>query len=64
MFLKTEKPWYTQAALRKWVDLTLSLVLRGNQRGLLLWDSVNIHRAKVMKNFLVYRIIDQIMIPA
>ena len=42
----------------------LPLVLRGNQRGLLVWDSVSTHRAKEMKNFLLDRRIDQIMIPA
>ena len=42
--LETEKAWYTQAALRKWIDLMLPLVLRGNQRGLLVWDSASTHR--------------------
>ena len=42
----------------------LPLVLRGGQRGLLVWDSASTHRAKDMKNFLAERRIDQIMIPA
>ena len=41
----------------------LPLILRGNQRGLLEWDSASNHRKK-MKNFLVNRIVDQIKIPA
>ncbi|ESN93037.1 hypothetical protein HELRODRAFT_165193 [Helobdella robusta] len=42
----------------------LPLVLRGSQRGLLIWDSASIHRAKDMKNFLAERRVDQVMIPA
>lgn len=42
----------------------LPLVLRGGQRGLLVWDSASTHRAKDMKNFLAERRIDQVMIPA
>ncbi|KAF6362058.1 R3H domain containing 1 [Rhinolophus ferrumequinum] len=62
--LETEKAWCTQAVIRKWVDLMLPLVLRGGQRGLLVWDSASTHRAKDMKHFLAERRIDQIMIPA
>jgi len=36
---------------------------RGLQRDLLIWDSASTHHAKEMKNFLVERRIDQIMIP-
>jgi len=42
----------------------LPLILRGNQRGLLSWDSASTHREKEIKNFLVNRRIDQIKIPA
>ncbi|XP_077136662.1 uncharacterized protein LOC143793513 isoform X2 [Ranitomeya variabilis] len=62
--LETVKAWCTQAVIRKWVDLMLPLVLRGSQRGLLVWDSASTHRAKDMKNFLHERKIDQIVIPA
>lgn len=62
--LETEKAWCTQAVIRKWVDLMLPLVMRGNQRGLIVWDSASTHRAKEMKNFLAERRIDQVMIPA
>ena len=62
--LETEKAWSTQAAIRKWVDLMLPMVLRGNKRGLLIWDSASTHRANDMKNFLKQRGVDQIMIPA
>jgi len=58
--LETEKAWCTQAALMKWIDLMLPLVLRGNQGGLLVWDLASTHRAKEMKNFLIDRRIDQI----
>ncbi|XP_056378950.1 uncharacterized protein LOC130274535 [Hyla sarda] len=60
--LKTEKAWCTQAVIRKWIDLMLPLVLRGGQRGLLVWDSASTHCAKDMENFLAERI-DQVMIP-
>ena len=60
---ETEKAWCTQTALRKWINLMLPLVLRGNQRVLLIFDSRSAHRAKDMKNLLVYRIIDQIRTP-
>ena len=46
------------------INLILPQVLRGNQRGLLATDSGSTHRAKEMKNFLIDRRIDQIMIPA
>ncbi|XP_060124346.1 general transcription factor II-I isoform X2 [Zootoca vivipara] len=62
--LETEKAWCTQAVIRKWLDLMLPLVMRGGQRGLLVWDSASTHRAKDMKKFLAERRIDQIMIPA
>ncbi|XP_077109832.1 uncharacterized protein LOC143766214 isoform X1 [Ranitomeya variabilis] len=62
--LETEKAWATQAVIRKWVDLMLPLVMRGSQRGMLIWDAASTHRAKDMKNFLHERKIDQIMIPA
>ncbi|KAM5140546.1 uncharacterized protein ACMZJ9_014416 [Mantella aurantiaca] len=62
--LETEKAWCTQAAIRKWIDLMFPCALRDAQRGLLVWDSASIHRAKDMKNFLIERRIDQIMIPA
>lgn len=62
--LETEKTWSTQAALRKWIDFMLPLILRGSQRGLIVWDSASTHRAKDMKNFLAERRIDEIMIPA
>ena len=42
----------------------LLLVMRGSQRGLLVWDAASTHRAKDMKTFLHKRKIDQIMIPA
>lgn len=62
--LETEKAWSTQASIRKWIDLMLPMVLRGNRRGLLIWDSASTHRANDMKNFLKDRGVDQIMIPA
>nr|KAF6391794.1 DnaJ heat shock protein family (Hsp40) member C17 [Pipistrellus kuhlii] len=62
--LETEKAWATQAVIRKWVDLMLPLVMRGSERGLLVWDAASTHRAKDMKTFLHERKIDQIMIPA
>ncbi|KAL7989972.1 hypothetical protein Chor_012638 [Crotalus horridus] len=62
--LETEKAWWTQAVTRKWIDLMLPLVLRGGQRGLLVWDSASTQRTKDMKKFLGERGIDQIMIPA
>ncbi|KAL7986472.1 hypothetical protein Chor_011638 [Crotalus horridus] len=62
--LETKKAWCTQAVIRTWVDLMLPLVLRGGQRGLLIWDSASTHRAKDMKKFLAERGIDQITIPA
>ncbi|ESN90887.1 hypothetical protein HELRODRAFT_182465 [Helobdella robusta] len=62
--LESEKAWSTQNVIRKWVDLMLPLVLRGSQRGLLIWDSASTHRAKDMKNFLAERRVDQVMIPA
>ena len=42
----------------------LPLVLRGDPRGLLIWNSASTHRSKEMKSFFVERRIDQIMIPA
>lgn len=62
--LETEKAWCTQTVIKKWVDLMMPLVLRGGQRGLLVWDSASTHRAKDMKAFLSERRVDQIMIPA
>ncbi|KAM4029731.1 LOW QUALITY PROTEIN: uncharacterized protein ACNLHF_022387 [Anomaloglossus baeobatrachus] len=62
--LETEKAWATQAIMRKWVDLMLTHVMRGRQRGLLVWDAASTHRAKDMKTFLHDRNVDQIMIPA
>lgn len=62
--LETEKAWCTQAVIRQWIDLILPTILRGSQRGLLVWDSASTHRAKDMKQFLNKRRIDQIMIPA
>ncbi|XP_069816622.1 uncharacterized protein [Dendropsophus ebraccatus] len=62
--LETEKAWATQAAIRKWLDVMLPLVMRGNKRGMLIWDAASTHRAKTMKSFLHERRIDQIMIPA
>ena len=46
------------------MDFVLPTILRGSQRGLLVWDSASTHRAKDMKNFLAERRIDQVMIPA
>ncbi|KFM74335.1 Cysteine dioxygenase type 1, partial [Stegodyphus mimosarum] len=62
--IESEKAWCTQAVIRKWVDFMLPPLLRGQNRGLLVWDSASTHRAKDMKNFLAERKIDQIMIPA
>jgi len=62
--LETEKAWATHDVIRKWLDLMLPLVMRGNKRGMLIWDAASTHRAKTMKNFLHERRIDQIMIPA
>ena len=62
--LESEKAWCTQSVIRKWVDFVLPTILRGSQRGLLVWDSASTHRAKDMKNFLAERRIDQVMIPA
>ncbi|KFM59103.1 Pogo transposable element with KRAB, partial [Stegodyphus mimosarum] len=39
-------------------------LLRGQNRGLLVWDSASTHRAKDRKNFLAERKIDQVMISA
>lgn len=64
IFLKLKKPGAHKQLIRKWLDLMLPLVLRGGQRGLLVWDSASTHHAKDMKNFLAERRIDQIMIPA
>jgi DDE superfamily endonuclease/Tc5 transposase DNA-binding domain len=61
---ETEKAWSTQQAIRKWVEMTLPLLQRGRQRGLLVWDSASTHRAKDMKLHLARRRIDQVMIPA
>lgn len=44
-----EKAWFTHAVIRKWVDLMLPLVLRGGQRGLLVWDSASTHHTKDKK---------------
>lgn len=62
--LESEKAWSTQSVIRKWVDFVLPTILRGSERGLLVWDSASTHRAKDMKNFLTERRIDQIVIPA
>lgn len=43
---ESEKAWCTQAVLRKWVDFMLPPLLRGRNRGLLVWDSASTHRAK------------------
>lgn len=62
--LETEKAWCTQSVIQKWIDLTFPLVLRGGDKGLLIWDSASTHRAKEMKDYLHGRKVDQIMIPA
>lgn len=61
--LETVKAWCTQAVIMKWVDVMLTLVLRGGHRGLLVWDSASIHCNKDIKIFLAERK-DQNMIPA
>ena len=62
--LETEKAWSTQEAIRIWLDKAIPMILRGSDRGLIIWDSASTHRAKEMKIFLLKRRIDQIMIPA
>lgn len=62
--LESERAWCTQAVIRKWVERVFPLVLMGNSRGLLFWDSASTHRAKATKEFLKTRRIDQVMIPA
>ncbi|XP_016521799.1 uncharacterized protein LOC103130989, partial [Poecilia formosa] len=39
--LETEKAWATQDVIRKWLDLMLPLVMRGNKRGMLIWDAAS-----------------------
>lgn len=61
---ETEKAWATQKVIRSWISKHFSRLLRGDKRGLVIWDSASTHRAKEMKTFLVQQRIDQIMIPA
>jgi transposase-like protein len=61
---ETEKAWATQNALRWWISRHFSRVIRGNSRGMIIWDSASTHRAISMRQYLNENNIDQIMIPS
>src|SRR5689334_12930884 len=48
----------------KYIDWLFSIILRGNKKCLLIWDSASTRRAIDMKHFLSQRKIDQVMIPS
>lgn len=62
--IETSKAWATQDVIRKWICLVLPRLQRGNEKGLIVWDSASTHRAKEMKKFVAQQRINQVMIPA
>jgi transposase-like protein len=64
LVIKSPRAWSTQQVLRKWIEHSMPVLLRGPQRALLVWDSAPTHRAEDMKSFLTSHNVDQAMIPS
>ena len=48
----------TQDLIKKWINEKMSIFQGGFQRGLLIWDSASLHRAKEMNSILLESKID------
>lgn len=62
--ISSANAWSTQGVLRKWIFSAFNPFYKGQDRGIIVWDSASTHRAKEMKTYLKRNRIDQIMIPS